>query len=64
MYVCICRALNEKQVEAAALGGAKRAAAVFKAHGCRPNCGLCLKDMQTVIDSASRAEGPAIRKAS
>lgn len=64
MYVCICRAINEKKIKAAVDAGADRPAAVFRAHGCRPNCGACLTDMQSVIRDAAAGRKDGMQKAS
>ena len=45
MYVCICNALTEHQVDAAVQLGADRASKVYDAFGCSPQCGKCVRDV-------------------
>lgn len=49
MYVCICNALTEADISRCLESGAGTAAEVYKAAGCRPNCGICKDDMETLI---------------
>ena len=52
MYVCICNALREKEVEAAAGGDARSVADVFRRCNARPRCGKCLHDVAQKIEDA------------
>ncbi|MDI1286025.1 MAG: (2Fe-2S)-binding protein [Reyranella sp.] len=61
MYLCICRAIREREVDAAVRAGARKPADVFRACGKSPQCGTCACDMreriaQTVRDEAVREE--------
>ncbi|MDP2700084.1 bacterioferritin-associated ferredoxin [Thalassospira sp.] len=50
MYICVCNALNDRDVKrAAADGGAARPADVFRFHGCAPQCGKCACHMRTEL---------------
>ncbi|NIY13465.1 MAG: bacterioferritin-associated ferredoxin-like protein [Nitrospinaceae bacterium] len=49
MYVCICNALTEADVSRCLETGAITAADIYKAAGCRPNCGICKDDMESLI---------------
>ena len=51
MYVCICNALKDKAVAAAARGDVKSVSEVFRKCGARPQCGKCLPDVATYIES-------------
>lgn len=51
MYVCVCNALKEADIHQAINGGATKIAQIYKAHGCRPQCGKCVCDMQTLIET-------------
>lgn len=42
MYVCICNALSDGRIRAVAPESGGSAAAVYKALGCRPQCGRCV----------------------
>jgi len=49
MYVCICNALKDRQVAAAATG-AKSVGEVFRRCEARPQCGKCLPDVAKIIE--------------
>ena len=60
MYVCICNALRDRELEAAAhdacaSSSTPMVADVFKRCGTRPQCGRCLPDVATMIDDARAA---------
>jgi bacterioferritin-associated ferredoxin len=59
MYVCICQAIRERDVDAAVQSGARRPADVFRACGKSPQCGGCAADMRRHI-CRSTAEEAAI----
>ena len=50
MYVCICNALKDKEIAAAAQGEARCVADVFRRCGRRPQCGKCLPDVAQIIE--------------
>jgi bacterioferritin-associated ferredoxin len=56
MYVCICRAIREREVEAAVRAGARRPADVFRACGTSPQCGGCAGDMRDRIGQTVAAD--------
>jgi bacterioferritin-associated ferredoxin len=58
MYVCICNALKDRQLAAAAKD-AKSVGEVFRRCAARPQCGKCLPDVAELIDAA-RAPSPAL----
>ena len=59
MYVCICNALRDKDLAAAASADARSVADVFRRCGRRPQCGKCLPDVAQMIEDARRIEtGP------
>jgi bacterioferritin-associated ferredoxin len=49
MYICICRAIRERDVEAAVRAGARRPVEVFRACGTQPQCGNCVGHMRERI---------------
>lgn len=55
MYVCICNALRDRDLQPAAVG-AKGVAEVFRRCGKRPQCGKCLPDVAQMIEDASLDE--------
>ncbi len=59
MYVCICNALKDKQLTAAAADDARTVAQVFRRCGARPQCGKCLPDVAALIEQQREAEGGA-----
>lgn len=61
MYVCICNALKDRQLSAAA-AAAKNVGEVFRRCEARPQCGKCLPDVAKMIDAA-REQTPALRLA-
>ncbi|MCB9947603.1 MAG: (2Fe-2S)-binding protein [Rhodospirillaceae bacterium] len=55
MYVCICNALRDKDVEQAVAAGARTVFDVYGFHGCEPQCGRCMPTMQTFLGGAAPA---------
>jgi bacterioferritin-associated ferredoxin len=49
MYLCICRAIRERDVDAAIRAGARKPADVFRACGKSPQCGTCACDLRDRI---------------
>jgi bacterioferritin-associated ferredoxin len=56
MYICICRAIRDRDVDAAVRAGARRPADVFRACGQSPQCGGCACEMRQRIDQTISAE--------
>lgn len=56
MYVCICNALKDRDLAAAAGRDARSVADVFRSCGARPKCGKCLPDVAQMIEDARRPE--------
>ncbi|HTK58481.1 MAG TPA: (2Fe-2S)-binding protein [Sphingomicrobium sp.] len=50
MIVCVCNAIREDEVRAAARHGATEPVAAYKALDYEPLCGCCLDYAQEVID--------------
>jgi bacterioferritin-associated ferredoxin len=59
MYICICKAIREREVDAAVRAGARRPADVFRACGKSPQCGTCACDMRERIAHAIAHERSA-----
>ena len=59
MYICICKAIREREVDAAVRAGARRPADVFRACGKSPQCGTCACDMRDRIAHAIAHEPSA-----
>jgi bacterioferritin-associated ferredoxin len=61
MYLCICRAIRERDVDAAVRAGARRPADIFRACGTNPQCGGCASDLRqrisrTISDETARPQ--------
>ncbi|MEA3029714.1 MAG: bacterioferritin-associated ferredoxin [Sphingomonadales bacterium] len=54
MIVCVCNAIRESEVRAAARAGASCPGSVYKARGCKPRCGQCFSFAREII-AAERA---------
>lgn len=52
MYVCLCNALTDRHVRAAANAGASRPSEVYAACGCVAQCGTCARTVRRVLDEA------------
>lgn len=48
MYVCICHALNDKQVKQALDSGARTPASVFRHYDRQIQCGKCVSTMRSM----------------
>jgi bacterioferritin-associated ferredoxin len=54
LYVCLCNALTDRQVKAAAVtAGTTKPSSVYEACGCRAQCGQCVKALIALL----RGEG-------
>ena len=63
MYICICRAIRDREVDAAVRAGARRPVDVFRACGKSPQCGTCACDMRERIAhtiAREQASAPAL----
>lgn len=61
MYVCICNALREQDLEAAAREDTRSVAEIFKRCGRRPQCGKCLPDVAKVIEDVQSIDARAMK---
>lgn len=50
MYICICNAIRETDLRAAALTSGGDAEATYATLGKRPNCGQCLAKAGKILD--------------
>ena len=55
MIVCMCNAIREKDVRAAARSGASCPLAAYASLGRRPRCGRCLPFAHQIIAEEARA---------
>jgi bacterioferritin-associated ferredoxin len=61
MYVCICNGLNDRRIRAAAAESGGSAAEVYKALGCRPQCGRCVPLVGDIARESASPASPEIR---
>lgn len=60
MYVCICNAIKESELRAAARARLGPAEELYISLGCPPQCRQCLEDAEAVIvDARAAANVPA-----
>jgi bacterioferritin-associated ferredoxin len=62
MYVCICNALKDRELAAAASANARSVAEVFRRCGRKPQCGKCLPEVAQMIEDAL-AQDPGLAQA-
>ena len=55
MVVCVCNAIREREVRAAARGGAMSACQAYAACGKQAKCGQCVPFARAIIDSERAA---------
>ncbi|QLC23295.1 (2Fe-2S)-binding protein [Parasphingopyxis sp. CP4] len=51
MVVCICNAIREKDLRAAAKKGASTPCSAYQQMGCKPRCGQCVSFAREIIQS-------------
>jgi bacterioferritin-associated ferredoxin len=49
MIVCVCNAIREGEVRAAARAGAGCPTSAYRARGCKPRCGQCFSFAREII---------------
>lgn len=49
MYVCNCNGLNERAVSRAIAAGCDSPAAIYRHHGCAPQCGKCAGEIYALL---------------
>ncbi|MBS0524740.1 MAG: (2Fe-2S)-binding protein [Proteobacteria bacterium] len=59
MYLCVCRAIREREVDAAVRAGARRPVDIFRACGKSPQCGGCVPELRKRIDKTIACEQAA-----
>jgi bacterioferritin-associated ferredoxin len=59
MYICICRAIRDRDIDAAVRAGARRPADVFRACGQSAQCGGCACEMRRRIERTIASEQTA-----
>jgi bacterioferritin-associated ferredoxin len=61
VYICLCNALTDRVLrQHTAEGGASSVSMVYRACGCRPQCGKCVPFVrQMLLDSEAATSGQA-----
>jgi bacterioferritin-associated ferredoxin len=59
MFVCICNALKDREIAAAASDDVGTVAEVFRRCGRRPQCGKCLPDIAQIIEASRGSSASA-----
>jgi len=54
MYVCICKAITDKQIRRAAAGGVDNLYELREALGVAAGCGSCASMAQSILDECSK----------
>jgi bacterioferritin-associated ferredoxin len=49
MIVCVCNAIREGEVRAAARNGASCPTSAYRSRGCKPRCGQCFSFAREII---------------
>ena len=61
MYVCLCNALTDRQLCAAAQSAGGSTARVYHALGVKPKCGQCVPMVRDMVKAAGLAGDPDAR---
>jgi bacterioferritin-associated ferredoxin len=61
MYVCICNAVTDSMIRAAAAQGAESLADLSRMTGCADCCGSCANLAEEVLEEARRRTPAALR---
>jgi bacterioferritin-associated ferredoxin len=59
MYLCICNAITDGEVDRAVAQGCSSVGEVFRHLGERPNCGRCVPDICRMVQQAQSFAGNA-----
>jgi bacterioferritin-associated ferredoxin len=49
VYICHCNALTDHDVRRAVEGGARRTSEIYRAVGCKAQCGRCVKTVVSLL---------------
>ncbi len=64
MYLCLCLALTERQVEEAARNGVRSSRELYRVLDAKPSCGKCVPYVQQTLRRSVTNETASMRKAS
>ncbi|MBL8671011.1 MAG: (2Fe-2S)-binding protein [Alphaproteobacteria bacterium] len=60
MIVCVCRAISDRDIRAAAEAGAERCADVFRCRDTEPQCGSCVGMIVDLLRETSHGRSAAM----
>ena len=61
MYICICKAVTDREIRKAAASGADSLYELQQALGVATGCGSCASDAQAILDAQNaRRSGPVM----
>ena len=49
MYVCLCNALTDRDLQPHTMGGSASVSMVYRACGCQPQCGKCVPMVRQML---------------
>ena len=52
MYICLCNALRDRDLHPHTAAGGNSVAMVYRACGCRPQCGKCVPFVRQMLREA------------
>lgn len=55
MYICLCNALTERDLRPHTIGDVGSVAMVYRACGCRPQCGKCVPWVRQMLREGAAA---------
>jgi len=55
MYICLCNSFTDRDVHGAIAGGSRSVASVYKKLSCTPQCGKCVPEVRSMLQSGSHA---------
>jgi len=55
MYVCLCNGLTDRDLRPHTVGGTCTVSMVYRACGCRPQCGKCVPFVRQMLREGSEA---------
>lgn len=55
MYICVCKAVSDKEVRQLIQAGARTAAELERQCGAGGDCGSCISDLENLLDAHQQA---------
>lgn len=60
MYICNCNGLNQRAIARAIAAGCDSPAAIYRHHGCSPQCGKCAGELCALLRAGARPGAAAL----